>query len=1108
MKTGKRRLAVALLASLSAVLLALILYFLIVPLDLSRYDQRIETFIESRTGRHIDLNTIIIKVLPSPKITLKDVTVFHEEQPIFSSASVETTLRLWPLFTKNVLIEDLRLGAPRLFVRRGPDGSTNVRGFIEAGKKEEPEKDGFKLKITSIAVDGGHLRFSDELPPAKALFELSDINASVTREGNERKYAVEGRLLPETKVSASGAIDAKGDITGNAAIKPIDLSRLSPYMDMRSAGSSLEGEASVQLAYSLNQGLNIRSNTSYKDLKLNYPTVLNGTLASKNGSGIITITRGESLGIAVDDAELDFTDFVLKGSFALSGPSGSKTIALNLSSTPVPLKTLKDLAPMKVLPPMAKKIVASVKPRAGRVEVKQLAFEGGLSDFKGKGALDRINLVFGAGLEGLRFGYEGFGKEFSDITGEFVLKDRGLVVKGLKGRYGKDLVKALRGSVKGLTGAGAYDFRTEGVLDVAETLELADKALKNRPNIRQRLSKADAGGTVDIAVNVKGALKGERPIAYSGTALLDGGRLSYEGMPVSLEGLSGDFAFDNKRVDIKGLRASDGFSELGLKGYVEDYSTGAPYADVSAESRINGGTIEGLLKNRPLGEELFIGGGAPVKAWFKGTRKSFSSSVSVDAAPARIAYKDYVRKEEDYPASFEAAFDVQGSELTIKKSSLSFGSSSLSLTGLVTKGLGAYSVAARSEGLQLEDLDDMTPFFSKEYSSSGALTFDVSAEKTSSAEAPSIVGAAKLTGGRFQTPYLGSPVEEISASSVFEGNRAGLTVDGMKIGTSIIIGKVDIPDIANRLVRFELTSPRLDTRDIFPKRGPEAEQPERQEPRQKPFTGSGVIKITEGIAWGHPFNAFSTEVELLPELIHVRPISVSADKGQLTGAVTFFRNPVEPALFESRIEASNIDLSSVTASFGAKDRIISGQLRGVLDLSGRRGAEPFTAGLNGRASLTSEKGRLWKFPILAGVFSIVNIVSIDELFQEGLQYKTLEGDFDMKDGIISTEDLSFDSDSMRMSAYGEISLPDARIDTVLALHPFVTIDKIISNIPLAGWIITGKEESAVSLLFKIEGPLKDPEIKPLPVKSVSESVLGMFERLLRTPLRLFREEKK
>jgi hypothetical protein len=40
------------------------------------------------------------------------------------------------------------------------------------------------------------------------------------------------------------------------------------------------------------------------------------------------------------------------------------------------------------------------------------------------------------------------------------------------------------------------------------------------------------------------------------------------------------------------------------------------------------------------------------------------------------------------------------------------------------------------------------------------------------------------------------------------------------------------------------------------------------------------------------------------------------------------------------------------------------------------------------------------------------------------------------------------------------------------------------------------------MYYDIKGPLKSPAVNPLPVKSIGKSVLGIFERVLVTPVRI------
>jgi len=74
------------------------------------------------------------------------------------------------------------------------------------------------------------------------------------------------------------------------------------------------------------------------------------------------------------------------------------------------------------------------------------------------------------------------------------------------------------------------------------------------------------------------------------------------------------------------------------------------------------------------------------------------------------------------------------------------------------------------------------------------------------------------------------------------------------------------------------------------------------------------------------------------------------------------------------------------------------------------------------------------------------------------------------------------------------------VDAKLGLHPFVTVDKIITRIPLVGWIIGGKEKSTISMYYEIKGPLNNPDVSAVPVKSLGTGILGIFQRILEAPV--------
>ena len=101
---------------------------------------------------------------------------------------------------------------------------------------------------------------------------------------------------------------------------------------------------------------------------------------------------------------------------------------------------------------------------------------------------------------------------------------------------------------------------------------------------------------------------------------------------------------------------------------------------------------------------------------------------------------------------------------------------------------------------------------------------------------------------------------------------------------------------------------------------------------------------------------------------------------------------------------------------GAKEDILTGRLTAEAKLSVKRGAIPMSSGLNGKVVLSAKDGKLKKFLVLTKIFSIVNILTITELFNTGMPYGTIDGKFYVKDGVISTDNFFLEGNSLRMSA--------------------------------------------------------------------------------------------
>jgi uncharacterized protein YhdP len=166
--------------------------------------------------------------------------------------------------------------------------------------------------------------------------------------------------------------------------------------------------------------------------------------------------------------------------------------------------------------------------------------------------------------------------------------------------------------------------------------------------------------------------------------------------------------------------------------------------------------------------------------------------------------------------------------------------------------------------------------------------------------------------------------------------------------------------------------------------------------------------------------------------------------------------------------------------------------------------------LHGSLRLEVENGVIKRFNILSKIFSILNVSQLfkgrfPDLKTRGLPFHQIEAAIDVNNGVVSTEDFLVNSDAMRITLLGKVDLGKNRIDAKIGVHPLVTLDAVLSNVPVAGYILTGKDKAFLSYVYEVKGDLDDPKIEAIPIKSAGEGLFGIIKRLLETPLRPFQK---
>jgi len=157
---------------------------------------------------------------------------------------------------------------------------------------------------------------------------------------------------------------------------------------------------------------------------------------------------------------------------------------------------------------------------------------------------------------------------------------------------------------------------------------------------------------------------------------------------------------------------------------------------------------------------------------------------------------------------------------------------------------------------------------------------------------------------------------------------------------------------------------------------------------------------------------------------------------------------------------------------------------------------------SGGLDFIAKDGRIYQLGLLAKIFAILNVTEIyrgevPDLVGDGFAYETMTIKAKFEGKKLVMQECSIDGASMGIACDGEIDLAEQKINLVILVAPFKTIDRIVKKIPLISTVLGGK---LVSIPFRAKGDLDDPMVIPLSPTAVGSGVLGVMQRTLKLPI--------
>jgi hypothetical protein len=200
--------------------------------------------------------------------------------------------------------------------------------------------------------------------------------------------------------------------------------------------------------------------------------------------------------------------------------------------------------------------------------------------------------------------------------------------------------------------------------------------------------------------------------------------------------------------------------------------------------------------------------------------------------------------------------------------------------------------------------------------------------------------------------------------------------------------------------------------------------------------------------------------------------------------------------------ATDQDLDTTISCLFDKQHLMAGRFDLEGEIMAKSRPSEFPKSLSGHLEFNSTEGRIYRFGMLAKIFALLNVTEIyrgevPDLKGEGFAYNTVTANGVFEDGKLIIKDTFIDSPSMGIAIEGNIDLINNRVDLIVLVAPFKTVDRIVKIIPLVGNILGG---NLISIPFRAIGDLGDPDVIPLSPKAVGSGLLGILERTLKLPI--------
>ena len=259
-----------LLISVSLVVVLLIVTVLLLPslIDLNTYKDQYQPIIEEALNRKITLRDLRLTIIPRVGVRIVGFTVMDDptfsSTPFASLTSLDIGVKLLPLLTGHIEVEEIALKEPVVSLLKNQHGVLNVSTIGKQGPPPSPEPgkeapptppvEGGPLRalamlaVDRVTLDHGTLTYRDQSTPTPGEYTVQDLNVRLqsVRLGDMPRLHVDAVVQPyNIPLNIEGAV---GPLMDTLDLKTIELAVALGKTTATITGSAVGGHATMTLA--------------------------------------------------------------------------------------------------------------------------------------------------------------------------------------------------------------------------------------------------------------------------------------------------------------------------------------------------------------------------------------------------------------------------------------------------------------------------------------------------------------------------------------------------------------------------------------------------------------------------------------------------------------------------------------------------------------------------------------------------------------------------------------------------------------------------------------------------------------------------------------------